>query len=129
MSHSPRPWRDRPRTRANAAAARCRRGVVRFYGPTSLWTSYTWGGAENWYWFAIKHSKRTKALRNVDDLLASDVLQADRNRNNVIDHSMFVTKKYRGMPYLTYHSSNTHNKPVSTLVSDHPNTWWYAHRT
>ncbi|MBL1109763.1 amidase domain-containing protein [Streptomyces sp. 5-8] len=46
-----------------------------FYGPVSLWTSYTWGGAENWYWY------------------------------------------------------DTHNKPVSTLVSDHPNTWWYAHRT
>ncbi|MFJ9865397.1 amidase domain-containing protein [Streptomyces sp. NPDC101165] len=100
-----------------------------FYGPTSLWTSYTWGGAENWYWFAIKHSKRTKALRNVYDLLASDVLQADWNRNNVIDHSMFVTKKYRGIPYLTYHTYDTHNKPVNTLVSDHPNTWWYAHRT
>ncbi|WP_333764512.1 amidase domain-containing protein [Streptomyces sp. IBSBF 2390] len=100
-----------------------------FYGPTNIWTSYTWGGAENWYWFAIKHSKRTKSLRNVYDLLASDVLQADWNRNNVVDHSMFVTKKYRGVPYLTYHTSDTHNKSVKKIISDHPHTWWYAHRT
>ncbi|MEU5594572.1 amidase domain-containing protein [Streptomyces sp. NPDC020298] len=69
-----------------------------FYGPVSIWTSYTWGGAENWYWFAIKHSKRTKALGNVWDLLASDVLQADWNRDNVVDHTMFVHKRYRGVP-------------------------------
>ncbi|MEU3216407.1 amidase domain-containing protein [Streptomyces sp. NPDC006971] len=100
-----------------------------FYGPANAITSYTWGGAENWYWFATKHSKRTKSLGNVWDLLASDVLQADWNRNNVIDHSMFVTKRYNGIPYLTYHTSDTHNKSLKKLLSDHPKTWWYAHRT
>lgn len=65
----------------------------------------------NWYWFAIKHSKRTKSLRNVYDLLASDVLQAG------------------AFPTFTYHTSDTHNKSVKKIISDHPHTWWYAHRT
>ncbi|MFI1563863.1 amidase domain-containing protein [Streptomyces sp. NPDC020490] len=100
-----------------------------FYGPSTLWTSYTWAGAENWYWFASKHSRRTKILDNVWKLDKADVLQADWNRNNVVDHSMIVTKRYRGTPYLTYHSGDTHNKSLSKLLSDHPRTWWYAHRT
>ncbi|MFF1710861.1 amidase domain-containing protein [Streptomyces sp. NPDC058268] len=100
-----------------------------FYGPTKFLTSYTWAGAENWYFFAKKHSKRTKALNNVWKLLKSDVLQADWDRNNNINHTMIVTKKYRGTPYLTYHSSDTHNKSLKKLLSDHPRAWWYAHRT
>jgi hypothetical protein len=42
---------------------------------------------------------------------------------------MIVTKKYRGTPYLTYHTGDTHNKSLNKLLSDHPRTWWYAHRT
>lgn len=92
-------------------------------------TSYTWAGAENWYWFAIKHSKRTKSLDNVYKLVSSDVLQADWDRNGNINHSMIVTKKYNGVPYLTYHTTNTHNKSLKKLVADHGGAWWYAHRT
>ncbi|SCF77598.1 amidase domain-containing protein [Streptomyces sp. Ncost-T10-10d] len=92
-------------------------------------TSYTWAGAENWYWFAIKHSKRTKALDNVYKLASSDVLQADWDRNGNINHTMVVTKKYNGVPYLTYHTTNTHNKSLKKLVADHGRAWWYAHRT
>ncbi|MGA5438747.1 amidase domain-containing protein [Streptomyces griseoincarnatus] len=100
-----------------------------FYGPTKFTTSYTWAGAENWYWFAKKHSKRTKILDNVWKLASADVLQADFNRNNNIDHTMIVTKKYRGTPYLTYHTSDTHNKSLKKILSDYPRAWWYAHRT
>ncbi|MFF1812554.1 amidase domain-containing protein [Streptomyces sp. NPDC058251] len=100
-----------------------------FYGPSKVFTSYTWAGAENWYWFAKKHAKRTKILGNVWQLAKSDVLQADWTRNNNIDHSMIVTKKYQGTPYLTYHTGDTHNKSLRKLLSDHPRAWWYAHRT
>ncbi|MBK3570002.1 amidase domain-containing protein [Streptomyces sp. MBT62] len=100
-----------------------------FYGPTKFTTSYTWAGAENWYWFAKKHEKRTRILGNVWQLAKSDVLQADWTRNNNIDHSMIVTKRYQGTPYLTYHTGDTHNKSLSKLLSDHPRAWWYAHRT
>ncbi|MFI6861927.1 amidase domain-containing protein [Streptomyces sp. NPDC050421] len=92
-------------------------------------TSYTWAGAENWYWFAVKHSKRTKILGNVYQLASSDVLQADWDRNGNINHTMVVTKKYNGVPYLTYHTTNTHNKSLKKIVADHGGAWWYAHRT
>ncbi|PZT76055.1 hypothetical protein DNK56_22020 [Streptomyces sp. AC1-42W] len=92
-------------------------------------TSYTWAGAENWYWFAVKHSKRTKILDNVYQLASSDVLQADWDRNGNINHTMVVTKKYNGVPYLTYHTTNTHNKSLKKIVADHGGAWWYAHRT
>lgn len=100
-----------------------------FYGSNTLLTSYTWAAAENWYWFAKKHSKRTKMLDNVWKLAYADVLQADWKRDNNIDHTMIVTKKYNGTPYLTYHTSDTHNKSLKKLLSDHPRAWWYAHRT
>lgn len=100
-----------------------------FYGPTKWTTSYTWAAAENWYWFAKKHSKRTKILDNVWKMAKADVLQADWGRDKNIDHTMIVTKKYRGTPYLTYHTSDTHNKSLKKLLSDHPRAWWYAHRT
>lgn len=100
-----------------------------FYGPVKIMTSYTWAGAENWYWFAKKHSKRTKILDNVYKLASSDVLQADWDRNNNINHTMIVTKKYRGTPYLTYHTGDTHNKSFKKIKADHRRAWWYAHRT
>ncbi|MGW7365591.1 amidase domain-containing protein [Streptomyces sp. NPDC054841] len=102
-----------------------------FYGSHTWNTSYTWAGAENWYWFALKHSKRTKFLDNVWKLALADVLQANwkPRSDNVIDHTMVVTKLYRGTPYLTYHTGNTHNKSLRKLLADHPNAAWYAHRT
>ncbi|MFD5702148.1 amidase domain-containing protein [Streptomyces lasiicapitis] len=100
-----------------------------FYGPVQVMTSYTWAGAENWYWFAIKHSKRVKPLNNVYKLVSSDVLQADWDRNNNINHTMIVTKKFRGMPFLTYHTKDTHNMSMERIVDNHPRAWWYAHRT
>ncbi|MFF9397915.1 MULTISPECIES: amidase domain-containing protein [unclassified Streptomyces] len=102
-----------------------------FYASHTWTTSYTWAGAENWYWFAVKHSKRTKSLNNVWKLASADVLQANwKPRNdNIIDHTMVVTKLYKGTPYLTYHTGNTHNKSLRKLLADHPNAAWYAHRT
>ncbi|MFD5691853.1 amidase domain-containing protein [Streptomyces rubiginosohelvolus] len=100
-----------------------------FYGPAKPLTSYTWAGAENWYWFAKKHSKRTKPLDNVWKMASADVLQADFDRNGKIDHTMIVTKKYKGTPYLTYHTTDTHNKSLKKILSDYPRALWYAHRT
>ncbi|MGW1296575.1 amidase domain-containing protein [Streptomyces sp. NPDC002533] len=100
-----------------------------FYGPAKPLTSYTWAGAENWYWFAKKHSKRTKSLDNVWKMASADVLQVDFDRNGNINHTMIVTKKYKGTPYLTYHTTDTHNKSLKKILSDYPRALWYAHRT
>lgn len=101
-----------------------------FYGSFELSTSYTWAGAENWYWFARKHSKRVKPLSTVWHLTSSDVLQADWKRDGTIDHTMIVTKLgKKGEVYLTYHTPSKHNVKLSTLLRKYPNASWYAHRT
>ncbi|MET7717844.1 amidase domain-containing protein [Streptomyces sp. NPDC005407] len=100
-----------------------------FYGSFTWTTSYTWAGAENWYWFASRHSKRTKLQNNVWKLAYADVLQADWNRDNTIDHTMIVTATGHNERYLTYHTSNTHNRKLSSLLAARPNAWWYVHRT
>ncbi|WP_328845275.1 amidase domain-containing protein [Streptomyces sp. NBC_00258] len=101
-----------------------------FYGSFESTTSYTWAGAENWYWFAKKHSKRTRILSNVWQLLSADVLQADWKRDGIIDHTMIVTKRgSKGEIYLTYHTPSKHNVKLSTLLRKYPNAAWYAHRT
>lgn len=100
-----------------------------FYASFTWTTSYTWAGAENWYWFANKHSKRTKMLSNVWHMAKADVLQADWKRDGIIDHSMIVTTRTSNEVYLTYHTPSTHNKKLSTIVAQYPRAWWYAHRT
>ncbi|GHF47115.1 hypothetical protein GCM10010218_30510 [Streptomyces mashuensis] len=101
-----------------------------YYGGHTWTTSYTWAGAENWYWFATKYSHRTRALSNVWQMGLGDVLQADWNRDNTIDHTMIVTG-FHGTDeiYLTYHTTNTHNRKLTNLLAKYPHTWWYAHRT
>lgn len=101
-----------------------------FYGSFTWTTSYSWAGAENWWWFAQYYSGRTSYLSNVWYLLYADVLQADFDRDNNIDHTMIVTyQSSGGEPYLTYHTTNTHNKRLSTMLAQYPSAWWYAHRT
>jgi hypothetical protein len=100
-----------------------------FYGTTKLGTSYTWAGAENWYWFASKHSKRTRTMPRVWDLAYADVFQADWDRNGNINHSMIVTKDTSTDRYLTYHTPSVHNRSLKKILAKYPKAWWYVHRT
>lgn len=105
-----------------------------FYGDFTWTTSYSWPAAENWYWFAAHESQRTSYLDNVWKMLVTDVLQVDFDRDNNISHSLFVTGRsgsgeYADELYVTYHSNNTHNKPLSSFIASAPDAWYYAHRT
>ncbi|MFF3399803.1 hypothetical protein ACFYW6_14910 [Streptomyces sp. NPDC002659] len=63
-------------------------------------------------------------------MIQSDIPSTpDWNRDNIIDHSMIVTKSGNGERYLTYRSSNTHNRKLSSLLTSHRSAWWYVHRT
>ncbi|WP_373465441.1 amidase domain-containing protein [Streptomyces sp. V1I6] len=79
-----------------------------------------YAGAENWYWYASRHSKRTKLQNNVWKLAYTDLLQADWNRDNTIDHTMIVTATGRNECYLTHHTSSTHNRKLSSLLAARP---------
>ncbi|MFF7314724.1 amidase domain-containing protein [Streptomyces sp. NPDC008137] len=90
--------------------------------------SHSFVGVNEWSWFA-QNSKRTKPLANVYQLEVGDVLQMDFDRDGSKDHTMIVTSKSRGVPYLTYHSTNTLRRSVASLVASDPNAYYYAYRT
>ncbi|WP_253915797.1 amidase domain-containing protein [Streptomyces sp. NRRL S-31] len=86
-------------------------------------------GVNEFSWFALS-SKRVTSLANVYQLDLGDVLQMDFNRDGSKDHSMIVTSRdSRGVPYVSYHSTNTYNRSVASLVASYPNAAYYAYRT
>jgi hypothetical protein len=109
--------------------------VLGWYTSNSAWwynsenQSYTWAGAQNWYWFATR-SGRTFILGSIWNLALADVLQLDFDKNGNIDHSMIVTKTTAdGEKYLTYHTTNTLDRSLSSIRLAYPNAAYYAHRT
>ncbi|MER7218275.1 MULTISPECIES: amidase domain-containing protein [Streptomyces] len=86
-------------------------------------------GVNEWSWFALS-SKRATSLANVYQADLGDVIQMDFNRDGSKDHTMIVTSRDRlGVPYVTYHSTNTYNRSVASLVASYPNAAFYAYRT
>ncbi|MEO6503815.1 MAG: amidase domain-containing protein [Jatrophihabitantaceae bacterium] len=91
-------------------------------------TSYTWAAAHNWYFFATG-SGRTTTLGYLSDLMFADVMQIDFDRNSNISHSMFVNRTSGSEKYLTYHSTDTWDKSLTSILQQWPDAWYYAHRT
>lgn len=94
-----------------------------WYGgiPTNSWT---WSGAENFYRMT-KALKRTTTAKYVSDLRVGDLLQYKNKGATNMTHSMVVTKKSGSTVYLSYHTTNTLNKPFSSLKG--LNVTWYGH--
>ncbi|MEV5435811.1 amidase domain-containing protein [Streptomyces sp. NPDC052682] len=90
--------------------------------------SHSFVGVNEWSWFA-QNSKRTTSLANVYQLDVGDVLQVDFDRDGSKDHTMIVTSRSNGVPYVTYHSNNTYSRSVASIVASYPNAWYYAYRT
>jgi len=78
--------------------------------------SYAWADAQDFYDFAVLRSGRATRWASVDDLRAGDVLQYDITTSGM-NHTMIVTSKVGSEPYLTYHTSNKHNKPFSAVYT------------
>ncbi|WP_438484791.1 amidase domain-containing protein [Streptomyces sp. S186] len=86
-------------------------------------------GVNEFSWFALS-SKRATSLANVYQMDVGDVLQLDFDKDGSKDHSMIVTKRSRqGMPYVTYHSTDTYNRSVASLIVSYPTAAYYAYRT
>lgn len=91
--------------------------------------SDSWVGVNEFSWFALS-SKRVTGLANVYQLDVGDVLQMDFDKDGSKDHSMIVTyRSSQGVPYLTYHSTNTFRRSVASIVASYPNSAYYAYRT
>lgn len=85
-------------------------------------------GVNEFSWFALS-SKRVTSLANVYQLDVGDVLQMDFNKDGSKDHTMIVTSRVNGVPYLSYHSTNTYNRSVASIIASYPTAAYYAYRT
>ncbi|WP_260610569.1 amidase domain-containing protein [Streptomyces sp. WAC06614] len=91
--------------------------------------SQSWVGANEWAWFTLSNQRATN-LANVYQMDIGDILQADFNKDGSKDHSMMVTyRSSKGMPYLTYHSTNTYRKSLASVIASYPDARYFAYRT
>ncbi|MGW1881175.1 amidase domain-containing protein [Streptomyces sp. NPDC001970] len=97
-----------------------------WYNSSNQTTS--WVNVNYWASFAL-YSDRAYNLDNVYKLGIGDILQMDFSNNGSKDHSMITTYKSGGVPYLTYHSTNTYRKSVASIVASNPRATYYAFRT
>jgi hypothetical protein len=94
----------------------------------SLNQTFTWAGAENWSYFA---TKRTTNYAYTNQLVPSDILQLDFGKDGNMNHSMIVTSKSGGVPYLTYHTTDTKDRSLTSIEASlsYNSNWYYAYRT
>ncbi|PSJ26190.1 hypothetical protein B7P34_24220 [Streptosporangium nondiastaticum] len=91
--------------------------------------SDSWVGANEWAWHTLS-TKRATNLSNVYQMDVGDILQMDFDGDGSKDHSMITTYRSRmGVPYVTYHSTNTYRKSVASIIASYPGAVYYAYRT
>ncbi|GEC02389.1 hypothetical protein SSP24_00440 [Streptomyces spinoverrucosus] len=101
---------------------------TRWFGNADI-QSHSFVGVNEWSWFAL-NSKRVTSLANVYQMDVGDVLQIDFDKDGSKDHTMIVTyRSPQGVPYLTYHSTNTYRRSVASIIASYPNAAYYAYRT
>jgi hypothetical protein len=101
---------------------------TRWFGTADI-QSHSFIGVNEWSWFAL-NSKRVTSLANVYQMDVGDVLQVDFDKDGSKDHTMIVTyRSPQGVPYLTYHSTNTYRRSVASVIASYPNAAYYAYRT
>ncbi|MEU4216447.1 amidase domain-containing protein [Actinoplanes sp. NPDC026623] len=100
-----------------------------WYGSYASTSSYTWGGAENWYWFGTG-SGRTSII-DMWNMGNGDVLQYDYDFDGNISHTQVCTGRDSTGPLMTQHGSDYRDKRLSEIMasSSNYNAWKYAHRT
>jgi hypothetical protein len=97
------------------------------YGPSTQ--TDTWVGVNEWSWFT-QTARRTTPLANVYQMDVGDVMQMDFDKDGSKDHSMITSyRSSSGVPYLTYHDTDTYRRSVSSLIASYPNSAYYAYRT
>ncbi|MCX4695140.1 amidase domain-containing protein [Streptomyces sp. NBC_01408] len=91
--------------------------------------SDSWVGTNEWAWFTLSN-QRAANLANVYQADIGDIVQLDFNKDGSKDHSMMVTyRSSAGMPYLTYHSTNTYRKSLASIIASYPDATYFAYRT
>ncbi|MEU1530268.1 amidase domain-containing protein [Streptomyces fagopyri] len=98
-----------------------------YYGTSGQ--SDSWVGVNEWSWFT-QTARRTTPLANVYQMDVGDVMQMDFDKDGSKDHTMITSyRSSSGVPYLTYHDTDTYRRSVSSLLASYPNSAYYAYRT
>jgi hypothetical protein len=81
----------------------------------------------------------TQSLRRCDRAVQSpndhqqgargESVKMDFNKDGIKDHSLIVTKVTSSEIYMTYHSNDHLNRPLSELQSLWAGDWFYSYRT
>lgn len=102
-------------------------GGLPFSYPLNSWT---WSGAENFFRMANGSGglKRTTLLNNFYELQPGDILQYKAKGATEMTHTMIVTKVENGEPYLSYHTDDQIDQPLSSMLKGEKKTW-YPQRT
>lgn len=82
--------------------------------------SWTWGGAHNLYNHLNSYSSNVRRLSYWSDVRVGDIVQWDLEPNDGvfrIGHSTVVTKIQNGIIYLTYHTTDKEDEPISTFLN------------
>ncbi|WAL98758.1 amidase domain-containing protein [Streptomyces sp. Je 1-369] len=91
--------------------------------------STSWVGVNEWAWFTLSN-RRAPNLASVYQMDVGDVLQVDFDKDGSKDHTMLVTYRNRqGMPYLTYHDTDTYRRSLASLLASYPDARYFAYRT
>lgn len=93
--------------------------------------SWTWGGANNFFKHARLSTSKYTLVSSIFNLQIWDILQMDFEGDWIIDHAAVITKitgsTKTSQIYLTYHSSDTKDKPLSDFISKvSPKTKYYG---
>ncbi|MER3462064.1 MAG: hypothetical protein C4342_03400, partial [Armatimonadota bacterium] len=109
--------------------------VTGFYRDDNDWwynflnQTWSWINVDYWYAFAALRSHRTYILSQPESMLLADVLQADFTNDTSKDHTMIVSYRSSTQPYLTYHTTDTFRRSLSSLKLAYPSARWIPHRT
>jgi hypothetical protein len=92
----------------------------------SVTQSWSWVNANVWFGF-VNSRPRARWMSDFTKLVPGDVIQADWERDGIIDHTMIVTSKDNsGSLYLTYHSNNNKDKPFNDLRATYRGAVFYG---
>lgn len=94
---------------------------VYYSWPSSLCFGYSrsWTSANDFYKFCTVHPERAQSA-SLSSLEIGDIVQMDFTGDGKWDHSLIVTKKTGSNIYLSAHSNDLENEPLSAIKSRNP---------
>ena len=79
---------------------------------------YSWRGRM----YSLRHKPWNRYFQ------VGDIVQIDYSRDGRWDHTMIVTKIDSNDMYMTYHSRNTRNKPLTQIMAKYPNAQFMGYQ-